>query len=120
MEIKKALKTRKRAKIKKPKFKRQEHSMKKLKKTWRRPLGKRSKLRMKEKARGKRPSIGYRSPKNVRYLSPQGLREVRVSNLKEMKEVKKDSEIAILNRTLGKRKRNEMIKYAEQNGIKFR
>ena len=59
-------------------------------------------------------------PKNIRGLNPNGLKEVRISSVKDMERIKEGSEIAILSRTLGKRKRIEIIKYAEKKGLKFK
>lgn len=120
MDVKKALKIRQKNKKKKPHFKRQEHYRGNLKNTWRRPRGKRSKLRMKEKPRGKQPSVGYRSPKLVRGFGPKGLMEVKISNVNDFKSIDKEKHFPIIDRRVGRRKKLEIIKAAEKNGIKLR
>ena len=113
-----ALKARKKTKSKKPGFQRQEGRLKKLKDGWRRPKGRHSKLRKKEAARGKHPSPGYGSPKSVRGLSKQGLVEVRVRNLEDLSGVQKKGHIVVISGTVGKKKRIDIIKKAEELGLK--
>jgi large subunit ribosomal protein L32e len=63
------------------------------------------------------PTIGYRNPKEIRYLI-QGLRPVNVSNERELGKVGKD-EIVILSSTVGMKKRIEIAKKYSGKGIKF-
>ena len=112
------LKVRRKAKQRKPEFKRQEYNrLKRLKRKWLAPRGKRSKLRMREKARGPFPSVGYRSPKAVRGLSPEGLPEIRIFNPADLKKVTNQS--VIIASAVGKKKRMQIIKRAEEKGIKI-
>ncbi len=124
MSIKKKLSTllkiRKRLKRKKPGFKRQEsfkHS--RLGESWRRPRGRHSKLRKGEKARGKRPSVGYSSPKEVRGLNRLGYREVRVFNARDLEKIDPEKEMAVIAGGVGKKKRTEILKKAEEMKIKI-
>ncbi|MBL7160806.1 MAG: 50S ribosomal protein L32e [Candidatus Aenigmarchaeota archaeon] len=115
--MKQLLKVRRKAKRKKPTFKRQEQfKHRKLKKKWRRPRGKQSKLRKGEKARGKKPSPGYSSPRKIRALGPSGIPTTRISSPKEL-DAAKGKEVIIAS-TVGKRKRNEILKKAEKLGLK--
>jgi len=117
--MKKLLRQKKKMKKKKPEFKRQEYfKHKRLKKKWVKPRGKRSKIRMGEKARGKKPSPGFSSPRKVRGLDRHGLKEIVVSNPAGLSKEMKDSSI-IIAATVGKRKRNEIIKKAEELGLKI-
>src|SRR3990170_4134244 len=84
----KALRTRKRAKNKKPEFLRQESwRYSKLSESWRRPRGLDNKMRRKIKGWPPTVSTGYKGPKAARGLHPSGYREVLVHNAKEVAEV---------------------------------
>ena len=118
-ESKSMLRIKKKMKKKKPEFKRQEgYRMKKLKKSWRRPRGRHSKLRKQEKAKGTTPRVGYGSPKSARGLTRYGYIEVRVSALKDIERIDKSKEIALISSTVGKKKRAEMLKKADELKIK--
>lgn len=113
------LKLRKKIKKKKPKFARQDsHKVKRLKheRNWRRPKGHHSKVRRKEKQKGKMPSLGYRSPRKSRFLHPSGFEKILVSNLSDLKDIKKNQGIII--RNIGKKKKIKIIEYALKNKIK--
>lgn len=89
-DLKKALECRKEIKKRKPVFLKQDAQKKaKLEKNWRQPTGRHSKMRLKKKGRRKQPSMGYSSPKIVRGLNPQGIREVHVHNLGDLKKSRK-------------------------------
>ena len=118
-EIKQALKQRKKVKKAKPKFKRQELGRQPmLKDTWRSPRGRHSKLRMAEKARGKKPSIGYSSPTAARGLNRKGYREVLVANPKQLETINPHEEIAVISATVGKKKRFEILELANEKKLK--
>ncbi len=120
MENKKILKVRARQKNKKPTFKRQEWFRSvSLGTKWRSPRGIDSKLKRGEKARGSVPNIGYRSPASVRGLNPQGFREVRVLNINDLKKVNPKQDIAVIGSTVGRKKRELIIKKAEESGVKI-
>ncbi len=121
MEIKTLLKLRRKLKKKKPEFKRQEYfKHKKLKKKWRKPRGRHSKFRKGEKARGKKPSPGYSSPKAVRGLSREGFKRIMVANQKDLEKIKKPKEeIAVIKSGVGKKKRLEIAKKAKEMKIKI-
>lgn len=119
-EFRPILKVRKRVKRKKPGFKRQEgYRLKKLKRAWRRPRGRHSKLRKHEKARGRLPRVGYGSPKSVRGLTRYGYKEVRVSNPNDLEKLNPEKEIALISSSVGKKKRTEIMKKAEEKKIKI-
>lgn len=106
-------------KKKKPKFKRQEWFKKKsLGEGWRKPRGLHSKLRMHERARGAHPKPGYGSPSEVRGLDREGYREIIVSNTNDMEKIKKEEERAVIASGVGKKKRLEILEYAEKKGIR--
>ncbi len=120
-QIKSLLKLRKKIKKKKPRIKRQEWftNKKKFGKKWRRPKGRHSKMRMGEKGKGKSPSPGYSSPRLTRGLSPSGYKEVRISNPKEIDKIDPKKEIAVISKSVGKKKRLEITKLASSKGVKI-
>ena len=114
MNLKNLLNLRKKLKKKKPKFLRQDaHKKKKLKKCWRSPKGRHSKMRLKKKGYRKQPSIGYSSPKKVRNLHPSGLEPVFVANINELNKIKEGQGI-ILSKKLGNKKKLEIIKKIQE------
>jgi large subunit ribosomal protein L32e len=103
---------------KKPNFVRQlgkEYA--RLHRKWRKPRGSTSKLRRKEKSHGHSPSIGYGAPKNLRFLHPSGFREVLVHNVVELENLDKQT-AARISTSVGKKKRMEILKKAEELKIK--
>lgn len=116
MVVKKILSKLKRKK--KPGFKRQEgYRFVKLKDTWRRPRGRHSKLRKGEKARGKKPSIGYRSPEEARGKTKNGFIPRYVSNVSDLKNIDAKNEAIVIRKTVGKKKRMGIILEAEKKNI---
>ena len=114
--MKAALSARRRVKRKRPSFSRQE-SLTRLKPTWRRPRGKRSKTRMRKRGRGARPGVGYRSPAAVRGLSPSGRKEVLISTVNEMDKLNPATEIGVIRHSVGARKRKQLLIYAAEKKI---
>ena len=112
-----ALSIRETLKRKKPRFQRQESwRYKRVKRSWRRPKGIDSKMRIKRKGWPKSVGVGYRSPKSVRRLHPSGFEEVIVYNVKELEEITPNQAIRI-GHTVGMRKRAEIIERAEKMKI---
>ena len=104
---------------KKRKFLRQlSHTYKRLGKKWRRPRGSQSKLRRHKVCKGLRPSISYGKPKTVKYLHPSGFKEVLVYNVKDLEKVDVKKDAARIGSSVGKRKRSEIKKKAEELKIK--
>lgn len=101
-------------KRKKPDFKRQESwRYKRLKPSWRRPRGIDSKMRLKKRGWPKSVDTGYRSPRDVRGLHPSGFEEVIVHNVNELESIK-PGQAARISHTVGRRKRAEIIRRAEE------
>jgi len=86
------------------------------KQKWRRARGRHSKIRRKEKGYGKEPGIGYSSPRKIRGFI-DGLKPIRIANMRELNKVK-EGNIIILSRTLGKRKRDEIMKIIKEKNMK--
>lgn len=105
---------------KKPKFLRQSSiAYKRLGKKWRKPRGEHSKLRRLEKGKGKVPSPSYGAPKELRYLHPSGLNEVLVFNIRDLEKINSVKDAAKIARTVGNKKRKEIIKKAEEMKIRI-
>lgn len=110
----KSLELRKKLKSKKPKFLRQDaHKKSKLKNVWRAPKGRQSKMRLKKKGKRKQPSIGYSSPKEVRGLSPEGLKPIMITNINDLNKIK-EKEGIILSGKIGAKKKLEIIKKIQE------
>jgi large subunit ribosomal protein L32e len=100
-------------------FKRQEYSRyKKLTTTWRKPRGKSSKMRRYEAGKPRMPSIGYRTPKAIRFLHPSGFKDVLVKNLNELENLDPSNDAARISATVGKKKKLVLLEKAEELGIK--
>ena len=67
---------------------------------------------------GAHPQPGYGQPRKVRGLHPSGLKDVLVHNVKELAGLDKAVHAVRIARTVGKRKRAEIIKKAEELGLK--
>ncbi len=105
--------------IKKPKFKRYARYVKKVKDAWRRPRGKSNKLRRHFKSRGFLVSPGYGTPKRLRGLHPCGLREVLINNADELVKVDPSINCVRISSRVGKKKRIDIQKKAEEKKIKI-
>ena len=114
------LQLRKESKENKPEFIRQDTNKKKrLGIKWRKPKGLHSKIRQHLKGRRKSPSPGYKSPKKIKGQHSSGLVMVRVFSVKDLSELNKESEGAIIPKTVGMRKRYEILKKAKELNIKI-
>jgi len=71
-----------------------------------------------KKEDGKRPKSGYRTNKKIRGLHPSGFRECLVHNLSDLEKASKQGNAVRIARTVGARKRAEIIKKAESLGLK--
>lgn len=105
---------------KKPQFKRQLGGRyKRLHGKWRAPKGMTSKLRRKEKSHGRQPNAGYGAPKHLRFLHPSGMKDVLVHNIYELQRIDVKKEAARIATNVGKKKRIEIQKKAEELKIKI-
>ncbi|MFA5764317.1 MAG: eL32 family ribosomal protein [archaeon] len=63
------------------------------------------------------PKIGYRNKASIRGIHPSGYVEVRVENSNDLKNIDIKLNAIRISATVGKRKRNEIIKEANKKGI---
>jgi len=100
---------------KKPKFKRTDSNKYKFKNKWRAPRGLQNKQRLKRKGHVKQPSIGYGSPANIKYLeSTTGLKPVVISNFKDIENIDSKTEIILISKKVGVRKKIELLKKCQE------
>jgi len=105
---------------KKPKFLRQGSKyLVRIKKKWRKPRGRDSKLRQKEKSKGAWVNIGYRSPKKLRGLHPSGFKEMLIQNLNDVQKIDSKKQAGRIAHTIGKRKRQLILEKAKEMNIKI-
>ena len=107
-------------KEKKPDFIRQDYQRRKRlgrKLKWRKPKGIHSKIRHKFKGRRKMPSPGYKSPREVKGLHASGLKIINISSLDGIKNINKEVEGAVISKSIGTKKRLEILKRAKELGI---
>jgi len=113
---------RERAKMRRtrPKFRRQESwRYKRLKKSWRRPVGIDNTMRHHKRGWPKIVRIGFRGPKAVRGLTSNGKVEVLVHNVKEIEQVDKDLQVARIASTVGIKKKVDITNRADELSIKI-
>lgn len=105
-------------KVKKPTFKRQHGEKKRVQgKSWRKPRGIDSRQQKHKKDRGALPRIGYGTPKDTRGTHPTGVKEVLIKTADDLAKVG-EGMAARLSSKLGKKKRAEIVKKAEEKKIK--
>lgn len=104
---------------KKREFKRQQkHKHNKLKNaSWKKPVGKHSKVRLKLKSAKPMPTVGYRTPKSIRGLHPSGYEDVLVHNTDDLEEIDSETEAVRIASKVGGRKRAKIIEKADGNDI---
>lgn len=105
-------------KRKKPRFRRQESwRFKRVTDRWRKPHGVDSKMRKKVKGWPVSPTVGYRSPKNIRGLHPSGFVEIRVYSVANLGGIDPELQAIRIAHRVGNRKRVEIMALAEEKGI---
>ncbi len=115
--IKRLLELRKKMKLKKPSFARQDaHKHIKLGTAWRARKGRHNKYRVRKK--GSNPSPSYGSPSAVRGLHASGRKEVMVYKISDIDMIDKDMEAARISSSIGLKKRMDILKHAEKKKVR--
>ncbi len=120
--VEKLLKHRSDVKKRKPNFRRQQinqYAKFARSKSWKRPKGHQAKMRLHRRGHRAMPSVGYGSPKLVRGFNKLGFKEVVVCNMQDLLRIDAKTETVVISRTVGNRKRLEMLKHAKENKIKI-
>lgn len=115
--MKTLLEIRKKLKAKKPTFLRTDSNRKKYKNKWRKPRGLHNKRRLKFKGHQKNPSQGYRSPVDVRGLHTSGLELVNISNIKELDNIKKETQIIEIATRVGMKNKIKILEACKTKGV---
>ena len=114
------LAARKKVSSKRPKFIRQESwRYDRLAENWRKPKGKDNKMRKQKAGHPDLVKIGYRGPKVARGLHPSGYNDIIVHNVNELAGLDPKKDAIRLGRTVGMRKRKDIIEEATKMGLKM-
>lgn len=114
------LKVRKKQKLKKPHFVQTDyHKKKRLKDTWRKPKGLHNKKRRYILGKGEMARPGYGSPTAVKGLHPSGFIEVLLNRVQDVDNVNPNKQAIRIARTVGQRKRLDIVKKARSLGLKI-
>lgn len=114
LEIKAEMKRRK------PRFRRQNTGLKaRLAEGWRKAQGVQAKLRLGKKSRGAVVSPGYRTPKQARGLTNEGLIPVRISTPAHLPLLKPKEHALIIDSSVGMKRRIELIQAGLASGFKL-
>jgi len=119
-ESQRLMKVRKKQKAKKPNFvQADQHKKKRLKNYWRRPKGLQSKKRRHILGKGEMAQVGYGSPVAVKGLHPSGFQDVLMCRVQDLDELDPDTQAVRIARTVGQRKRMDIVKKARSLGLKI-
>ena len=114
LEIRQAIKKRK------PTYRRrQSNQYAKIAKndSWRRPKGMGNKSRRNRRGHIGMLKVGYGSPKEVRGANREGFFEVVIANIHQLEQVDSKTQIAIISRTVGDKKKLEILEYAQKQKV---
>lgn len=111
------LELRRMLKKRKPGFLRQDAHKKRLRARWVKPRGLHSKVRLRKRGHPGKVSSGYGFPKEVRGLSKEGLKIIRIYNENELGKVNKEKEGIIIAGGVGLKNKVLLLKKAKEKGI---
>ena len=116
--MKELLAQRKEKKGKKPTFLQQDgHKKARLSKTWRKPRGRHSKIRLQLRGYKRMPKVGWGSPTAVKGLHQTGLEGVLVYNIGDVNEIDAQKQGMIIGRQVGAKKKLVIIQAAQAKNI---
>jgi len=119
-ELQNKLRIRKQIKNRTPEFLREEwFRYGKISKSWRKPDGMTSKMRIHKKYRQNVVRVGYRGPKNTRGLHSSGFEEVFVFNVNDLTKIDPNKQAARIGGSVGTKKRLDIQKKAEELEIRI-
>ncbi len=117
-ELKRLIRLKKRKKQKNPTFHRSESwRYKRVKKSWRHPIGIDNKMKEKNKGWPALVSVGYGTPANLRHKHASGREEVLVYNINDLDLVNPEDHVVRIAK-IGRKKKTEIIDQADIFGIK--
>jgi large subunit ribosomal protein L32e len=120
MNTKELLNQRNRIKAKKPDFVMQDvHKKRRLHWKWRKSKGSDSKMRVSRRGYRRSVQIGWSSPAEVKGTNPQGLRPVIIYNAGMVDALNPKTDIAVIDASVGAKKRITIIEKALAKGIKI-
>ena len=118
-ELQRLLELRSKIKARTPYFRRFESwRYVRIHEEWRKPKGVDNHERLSVKGWPHLVKIGYRVPKEVRYLHPSGYMDVLVHNMVELESLSPDTDAARIAAGVGKRKRIELATRAKELGLR--
>jgi len=118
-ELARLLEVRRKIKARTPNFRRFESwRYVRIHDPWRKPKGIDNHMRLSVNGWPHLVKIGYRVPKEVRYLHPSGLRDILVHNMTELEALTPAVDAARFAAGVGRRKRIELAKRAKELGIR--
>ena len=119
-ELKEKLRIRKQINDRRPEFLREEwFRYGKISKTWRKPDGMTSKMRLHKKYRPSVVRVGFRGPKNTRGLHSSGFQEVIIFNINELQKVDPNKQAVRIGGSVGTKKRLDIEKKAQELDIRI-
>lgn len=119
-EMKKLLDVKAQKRAKKPAFLQRSFKKSKLVRVrgkWKHPRGLHNKLRRKRKGIGPWVKTGYKMPEMVRGLLGNGLKPVVIATVAAVKNLDPKKEAAVLQATVGKKKRLAIVKEAMKHNV---
>lgn len=113
------LRARKKVSSTRPKFVRQESwRYSRLAENWRKPKGVDNKMRKQVSGVPPLVKVGYRGPKSARGLHPSGYRDRLIHNIRDLEKLDPKIDAARIGRTVGRRKRIDIVSRANALGVK--
>ncbi|MFX0013657.1 MAG: 50S ribosomal protein L32e [Promethearchaeota archaeon] len=119
-ELIRLMKIRESLKRKRPPFRRVESwRYKRVKERWRKARGIDSKTREKKGGWPISPTVGFRSPKKIRFQSSSGKEEVLVNSAVDLSLIDSNRQVGRIAANIGRKKREQIIMEAELHNIQI-